>query len=496
MRFVRPVEFLNDFGGSDLFDVIVKVMPTPLLLADCRRQVIFANRASELLFGYSVGEMLGMPAELLVPEQLRSIFVDFLSNLGAEAGTHTATKSDLRILRKDGSELSKTVTVQSAEVNAGPTTCIFLEEPLPSPGVQDAEQRMTALVESAEDAILTKSLDGLIRSWNPGAERLLGYKAAEIIGQPITLLLPEDRYDEETMILDKIRRGQRVAHFETMRRKQNGTLIDVSLTISPIRDRSGTIVGASKIMRDITQRKHSESELRRRNMELAQLNADLDDFVYTASHDLRSPLTAVNSVIQWMLEDDHSLSPQSQERLALIRNRTARMQRLLSDIRDYARGGRTAVTSGPTMTAAELVKDVVALSHLPEGFTVDIDPSLETVSVRRVPAEQIFHNLVNNAIKHHDRRTGRVTVSVVSNLESLRFSVLDDGPGVPADHKEAIFEMFKTLKPRDEVEGSGLGLSLVRKIVGRLGGKCGVEPAGERGSNFWFDWPHSPQKER
>jgi PAS domain S-box-containing protein len=495
MPFMRPVEFLEDFGGSDLFEVIVEAMPTPLLLTDGRGHVIFANRAGELLFGYSVREILDMPAELLVPAPLRPVFAELLSNLGAGPSPRSAAKRELRILRKDGSELSKVLTAQSVAVNAGPTTCIFLEEPVPGSGVQDAEQRMAALVESAEDAILTKSVDGVIRSWNSGAERLLGYSAAQAIGRPITLLLPEDRHDEEAMILDRIRSGQRVAHFETIRRKQDGSLVDVSLTISPIRDRSGAIVGASKIMRDITERKRSESELRRRNMELAQLNADLDDFVYTASHDLRSPLTAVNSVIQWMVEDDHSLSAQSQERLALIRTRITRMQGLLNDIRDYARSGRTAETSGPTMTAVELVKDVVALAHLPEGFAVDCDASLETVNVRRVPLEQIFHNLINNAIKHHDRRTGRVVVSVVSNLESLRFSVMDDGPGVPADYQEAIFEMFKTLKPRDEIEGSGLGLALVRKIVGRLGGKCGVESAGERGSNFWFDWPHARQKE-
>jgi PAS domain S-box-containing protein len=496
MLFVPPLEFLNDFGGSDLFQAIVEAMPTPLLLTDGRYHVSFANRASELLFGYSVREMLDMPAELLVPSHMRPVFLDLLSSLGVESSDHLEVKRVLPILRKDGSELPKSVTAQSVEVNAGRMTCLFLEDLLPRLSLHDAEQRMSALVESAEDAILTKSLDGLIRSWNPGAERLLGYSPAQIIGRPITLLLPEDRYDEEAMILDRIRRGQRVAHFETIRRKQDGSLVDVSLTISPIRDHSGAIVGASKIMRDITERKRSESELRHRNRELAQLNADLDDFVYTASHDLRSPLTAVNSVVQWMLEDDHSLSPESQQRLALIRTRMLRMQRLMNDIRDYARSGRSAETSGPTVTAADLVKDVAALSHLPEGFAVACDPSLQTVSVRRVPLEQIFHNLINNAIKHHDRRAGRVFVSVVSNLESLRFSVIDDGPGVPADYKEAIFEMFKTLKPRDEVEGSGLGLALVRKIVGRLGGKCGVEPAGERGSNFWFDWPHSQQKER
>jgi PAS domain S-box-containing protein len=440
-----------------LSDVIVEAMPPPPLFTERRAHVILANRANEA--GYSAREMLTIPAKLLLPGDLRGIVVGLLA--------------------------------QRFEAVAGPATRRLLDEPSPAAGMGDAEQRMAALVESAEDAILTDSLDGIIRSWNRAAERLLGYSAAQIIGQPVTRLLPEDRCDEEEMILDRIRRGQRVAHFETIRRRRDGSLVDVSLSISAIRDRSGAYLGASRIMRDVTERRRSEADLRRRNTELAQLNEDLDDFVYCASHDLRSPLTAVNAVVQWMLEDDHSLSPESHGRLALIRNRIARMQRLLQDIQDYARSGHNAETSGPMMTAAELVMDVVELSHVPAGFAVDCHPSLHRVDVRRVPLEQIFHNLIGNAIKHHDRPVGWVMVSVVSNLRCLRFSVKDDGPGVPAEYSESIFEMFKTLKPRDEVEGSGLGLAMVRKIVARLGGKCGVESAGERGANFWFDWPHS-----
>lgn len=491
---MRPVESLSDFDGGPLFEVIAEAMPTPLLVADSRCQVILANRASALLFGYSVREMLGMPAVLLVPVHQRPVLVDWLSN--PDGKRDSAGRRELHMLRKDGSEFSRFVTSHSIAMKGGPATFMFLEELSTGLTAQDAEQQhMAALVESAEDAIVTKGLDGVIRSWNAGAERLLGYGSSDIIGQPITVLLPVDRLDEETMILDRIRRGQRVVHFETVRRRRDGSLIDVSLTISPIRDRSGAIVGASKVMRDITARKRRELELRRSNLELAQLNSDLDDFVYTASHDLRSPLTAVNSVVQWILEDDHSLSPQSRERLALIRSRIARMQRLLNDIRDYARSGRCAQISGPATTAGELVNDVAATLHLPPDFTVLCDPSLATVSVRRIPLEQIFHNLINNAIKHHDKGAGRVLVAAESDRQRLRFSVIDDGPGIPAEYKDAIFEMFKTLKPRDQVEGSGLGLALVRKIVGRLGGNCGVEPAGERGSVFWFDWPQLRQGE-
>jgi signal transduction histidine kinase len=143
------------------------------------------------------------------------------------------------------------------------------------------------------------------------------------------------------------------------------------------------------------------------------------------------------------------------------------------------------------MSASSLVADIAATSHVPAGFTIRCDSSLETVQIYRVPLEQILHNLINNAIKHHDRETGNVTVSVASNGQRLRFSVIDDGPGIPVEYRNLIFDMFKTLKPRDEKEGSGMGLALVRKIVERMGGVCGVESVRERGAEFWFEWPKS-----
>jgi PAS domain S-box-containing protein len=360
-------------------------------------------------------------------------------------------------------------------------------------GVEEVQQQLSALVEFADDAIVTKSLDGVVRSWNPAAQRLLGYRADEIIGQSVNRLLPEDRLHEESMILDLLARGEHVSHFETVRRRRNGTLVDVSLTISPIRDRAGIVVGASKIMRDISARKHAENELRRSNEDLGQKNKDLDDFVYTASHDLRSPLAGVSAVAQWILDDDSALTEVSRARLALIQGRIERMKRLLNDIRDYARAGQSVEPSGAPLSAAALVAEVSATLHVPTGFSIRCDPSLEAVQITRVPLEQVLHNLIGNAIKHHDRGTGIVTVAVELSGSCLRFSVIDDGPGIPDEYRSDIFEMFKTLKPRDEVEGSGMGLALVKKIVGKMGGNFGIEAAGGRGASFWFDWPRSGQ---
>jgi signal transduction histidine kinase len=291
------------------------------------------------------------------------------------------------------------------------------------------------------------------------------------------------------MILDQLRKGKRVSHFETVRRRRDGSLVDVSLTISPMFDHSGIVAGASKIMRDISERKRAGDELRRSNEDLARKNQDLDEFVYTASHDLRAPLTGVGTVAQWILDDDGAISAESRARLVLIQGRIERMKRLLDDIRDYARADELAEQSGTLLTAAVLVAEVAATSYVPAGFSIRCDPSLEEVYVNRVPIELVLHNLINNAIKHHDREMGVVTVSVESGGPRLRFSVIDDGPGIPQVYREAVFEMFKTSKPRDEVEGSGMGLALVRKIVGRLGGKCGIEELVGRGAKVWFDWP-------
>jgi PAS domain S-box-containing protein len=476
--------------NSDWFELIVEGVPVALLMADQDRRISLVNRNTETLFGYSRSELIGEPLELLVPQRFREQHAAQVSTyLRAPTQRRMGAGRELFGRRKNGTEMPIEIGLNPIRTAEGIFTLASIIDITERKRAEEAERQMAAMVESADDAIVTKSLDGIIRSWNPAAERLLGYSALEIIGQPVTRLLPDDRLDEEAMILGRIRRGERVAQFETLRCKSDGSMVEVSLTISPIRGPDGAIVGASKIMRDITERKRQEAQLRRSNAELAQMNTELDNFVYTASHDLRAPLTGISSIVQWILEDDRALAEESRGRLGLIRGRIERMKQLLTDIRDYARNDRGAAPSGTPVSAAVLVGNVAATAHVPPGFSILGDSSLEPVQVQRVPLEQVLHNLVSNAIKHHDQPAGTVTISVRHQAPWLRFSVIDDGPGIPEEYRESIFEMFKTLKPRDEVEGSGMGLALVRKIVSRMGGRCGVDPAAKRGSNFWFEWP-------
>jgi PAS domain S-box-containing protein len=478
------------FGGIDWFELIVEAVPVALLMADQDRRISLVNRNTEILFGYSRAELIGEPLELLVPQRFREQHAAQVSiYLGTPAQRRMSAGRELFGRRKDATEMPIEIGLSPIRAAEGVFTLASIIDITERKRAEGIERQMAALVESADDAIVAKNLDGIISSWNPAAQRLLGYRAEEMIGQPVMRLLPDDRLDEEAMILAQIRSGQRVAQFETLRRRNDGSLVEVSLTISPIRDSDGRVVGASKIMRDITERKRSEMALRRSNTELAQMNSELDNFVYTASHDLRAPLIGISSIVHWILEDDRALGGESRGRLGLILGRSERMQQLLTDIRDYARNDRNVVHSGTSVSAATLVANVVATAHVPPGFAIRGDSSLDAVEVRRVPLEQVLHNLVSNAIKHHDRPAGTVTVSVEHEAPWLRFSVIDDGPGIPEEYRESIFEMFKTLKPRDEVEGSGMGLALVRKIVGRMGGRSGVEPAPKRGSRFWFEWP-------
>jgi PAS domain S-box-containing protein len=483
-------------SGDGWFHLIIEGMPNAMLVTGRDGSVVLVNRRAEDMFGYTRSELLGHPLDIVIPDRYRASHAALVAEvLSDPIARGTRSHRPVVGLRKDGREIPIEVGISTIASPDGPLTLASIIDLTARTKAEETEQEMAALVLSAEDAIITKGLDGIIHSWNPGAERLLGYRSDEMIGQSILQLIPVDRRSEEAMILEQVKSGQRVAHFETVRRRKDGAGVAVSLTVSPVLDREGRVVGASKIMRDITERKRAEAALQRSYMELAAMNKELDEFVYTASHDLRSPLIAVSRLATWTLNDDKTLGTETRQRLGMIQGRIQRMSRLLDDIRDYARAGRYAEPLGPRLSAAVLVADVSATTDIPTGFKVQIDPSLEDIEITRVPLEQVLLNLIANAIKHHDRSTGTIVVSAVDRDPRFhRFFVRDDGPGIPWNYRDTVFEMFSTLRPRDAVEGSGMGLALVRKIVTRFGGHCGVTENDARGACVWFDWPTLPSE--
>lgn len=230
------------------------------------------------------------------------------------------------------------------------------------------------------------------------------------------------------------------------------------------------------------------AELAERARELEALNRELDDFVSAASHDLRTPLDGVRTLAGFILEDNADKLPEkSQRHLHQMQQRVDRLTRLLDDLLHYSRAGGDDGSSA--VDVAVLVDDLRTLLHPPDGFQIVAEGELPRLHTNRTPLVQVLQNLVDNAIKHHDRDQGRIAVGCTEVAGAWEFSVTDDGPGIEPEYHEQVFRLFERLRPKDEVEGSGMGLALVKKLVERQGGTIRLESSGGRGTTFRFTWP-------
>jgi signal transduction histidine kinase len=225
------------------------------------------------------------------------------------------------------------------------------------------------------------------------------------------------------------------------------------------------------------------------------VNTELQEFAYAASHDLKAPLRVIDNASKWLEEDlQEHLTDESRENMNLLRGRIGRMEKLLDDLLEYSRIGRTSDERYAELIAGDiLIENILMLLAPPQSFTVKVGASFANIRARRMPLQQILMNLISNAIKHHDKKCGCIEVTVEDGGEHFVFAVKDDGPGIPARFHDQIFKMFQTLKPRDQVEGSGMGLAMVRKNIEVFGGTIDLRSAEGKGSDFRFTWPKQYQ---
>ncbi|MFN8489361.1 MAG: PAS domain S-box protein [Caldilineaceae bacterium] len=357
-----------------------------------------------------------------------------------------------------------------------------------------------AALEHASDAIFIATDDRVYVEVNAAACELSGYRREELIGKHVEDLTPPAAYQR----LDEDRRQllagrSQVSEWGLLRK--DGKIVPIEVNAKQLPDGRW-----QAIVRDITERKQNEqalkalndtleqrvkertAELERRTQELLYRNRELDQFAYVASHDLRSPLRAIDHLSSWIMQDaGESLPPASLDHLHKLRGRVKRLERLLDDLLAYSRADRYQYPVEQVDTQA-LVEDIVRMVALPEGFTVTMPSAMPVLLTERVPLELVLRNLINNAIKHHNRQDGRIQVIACEVDDFIEFTITDDGPGIAAEFHERIFQMFQTLKPRDAVEGSGMGLAIVKKVVESRGGKITVESNAEQGAAFRFTW--------
>jgi len=363
-----------------------------------------------------------------------------------------------------------------------------------------ARRHLAAIVESSDDAIVSKTLTGIIQSWNDGAARIFGYSADEVIGQQIKILLPEDRLNEEVLIIERIRRGERVEHFETIRRRKDGSLIDVSLTISPIKSDDGRVIGASKIARDITEWKRVEAEreelLDREHQaraEAEKANRLKDEFLAMLSHELRNPLNAVVGYAEILLRDNETRQNELVVRAAdTIRRNALAQSRLVSDLLDLSRLqmdklslDRQSVSL--TMILTDAIETVRGDADA-KRITLDVNVEGDTLIVEGDPIRlgQIAWNLLNNAVKFTPAN-GRVSISVKRVANSAEFVVADSGQGIDPEFLPHVFEIFRQADASSvrKQGGLGIGLALVKELAELHGGHVRVDSKGAgQGATF------------
>ncbi len=312
----------------------------------------------------------------------------------------------------------------------------------------------------------------------------------DLIGLTDYEVFPEDYADEYYRLEKQIFSGAELVHEVQEYIRDDGSTGWIDNRKYPIRDDNGNIIGLFGVAREITTEKRAAQRQIELIDELKRTNDDLNNFAYVASHDLKSPLRGIDQLATWITEDlGDNIDSETQSHLRLMRSRVNRMESLLDDLLTYSRVGRTddEVTEVNTATLVENMFELVATGDKQISLTIAAD--MPTLQTQKAPLELIFRNLIGNAIKHHDKDDGNITISAHPLPHFIEFEVKDDGPGIATKNQERVFGMFQTLRPRDSVEGSGMGLALVKKAVELVGGSISVESDGKHGCCFKFSWP-------
>jgi PAS domain S-box-containing protein len=444
-------------------------------------RMLYMNRAAELILGRDRRDVLGKTWHEAFPHAVGNPVDQMYQRV---MKTRQAARMEFRYAHYG----DRWLEISASPVGTG-GVAVYFRDITELKRREQAQMRLASIVESSEDAIISKSLIGIIESWNAAAERMYGYRADEAVGQSILMLIPPDRYGEEEEILARLRRGQRIEHYDTVRRRKNGELFDVSLTVSPMRDATGAVIGASKIARDVSERKRAQQALE-------DANRYKDEFLAMLAHELRNPLAPISNALQLMRVVDPS-STQAAHARAIMERQLAHLVRLVDDLMEVSRitRGRIELRRQPVLLSSVMLSAVEtarpALEAAKHNFRIDMPAEAIELDGDFVRLAQVISNLLGNAAKYTDPG-GEISLEAERRGDEALIRVRDNGIGIEADMLPRIFDMFAQApasQPRSQ-GGLGIGLALARALVELHGGRLEVSSAGlGKGSEFTVRLP-------
>ena len=442
------------------------------------------------------------PGAALSPEVMLSrIHPDDLPRYWAAAGESAQTGSfacDYRVIHRDGSVhfVSGRGNVHAAGnskrrrllgVCVDVTARLALESEL-----QATQARMQHLADGVPGLFAYLDRNYIVRFLSSEYDQWYGHSRTRHLNESITRVISPEAWLNRKPLYDRCLAGE-VIQYEEARTMASGEQRFYAVTYQPDRNADGEVVGILSLAMNITERRAIERALEQKSEELERSNLDLEQFAYVASHDLKAPLRAIDILVEWLQEDLVEFDGgEVRQNLGLLKQRTARLHRLLDDLMAYSRAGRKPGEILEVDTRL-LAADLFTLLVPPATMRMEASTSLPVIRAHQAPLEQVLRNLINNAIKHHPTKEGRVRVYAQDKGDELLFAVEDDGGGIPQEYAEKVFQMFQTLQPRDDIEGSGMGLAIVKRIVEWQGGRIWFHGGpGGCGTVFKFTWKKLP----
>ncbi|MEO6520588.1 MAG: PAS domain-containing sensor histidine kinase [Mucilaginibacter sp.] len=448
------------------------------------------NPAAELMFGHSAQEAIGKHISLIIPPGHLGEEDNIISNISK--GNKIDHFETIRIA-KDGRLIPISVSVSPIRSSSGKIIGASKIARDISEQKKAAEKQgvLAAIVDTSDDTILSKTLDGIITSWNKAAVRMFGYTEAEAIGQHISLIIPPDRLNEETYIIGEVSKGNSVDHFQTFRRAKNGSLVPISLSVSPVTDSNGTVIGASKIARDISAEQASQQETAKLYEQLKELNAKKDEFIGLASHELKTPLTSINGYLQIL--GQRVVDEKDKMFVSRTQQQVNKLSSLVNDLLDVSKieAGKLHFDEEEFDIRGIVDDSIDLITHSNNNYRITLHSPVTKCIIKgdshRI--QQVLVNLLTNAIRYSPG-SKEIEVYLSYNEQEVKIGIKDYGIGIAPEKLNNIFSRYYRVDDiNSKASGLGIGLYLSSEIVTRHQGKIWAESEPKVGSTFWFTLP-------